>query len=622
MENVKINELLAKAKLLPPVPGVYKMLDKNRKVIYVGKSKTLKNRVSQYFQNLDSHTSKTLKMVERVDDFECVFTDTENEALVLENELIKLYTPKFNIRLKDDKSYPYIKLSTSEKFPRLSMVRSLQANRTKSDKYFGPYSSSSSVYNIIDTVNGIFKLPTCKLKFPADFGKTRPCLNYHIGKCNGLCKGDITAEEYSDTVKSVISFLKSDYEDVLSELEAKMMEAAEKLNFEQAAVYRNSINSIKNLRQQQKIVFEDRVERDVFGTYTDDLSSCIAVTIVRDGRIIDSERFTFFGDEILDSDTFIHFVFEYYKKREYIPKEILIPHELYSEDLESVRSILSTQASKNVKFLYPEKGAMRHAVMMAGENAKEYMLHKRQVEDRSDEKLAELAMLLGLEVVPDLIEAYDISNSADKHTTAGMICVKNGKFYKKAYKLFNIKSVSMDDYSSMAEAVERRLKRYIDDIAEKGFSENWSLPDLILLDGGVGHVSTINAVMEKLGITVPVFGMVKDEHHKTRTLTDGVNEISIAHNTRIFNFIYGIQEEIHRFTFTAMDKKRNKTVTKLSIEKIEGIGPKKAKLLMAHFKTVGNLKKASAEDIAEVKGISKRDAQKVKDYFNTDNESE
>lgn len=619
MENERLEYLLIKARLLPLSSGVYKMLDKNGKVIYVGKSKALKNRVTQYFQNVDSHPAKTKKMVERVYDFECVFTDTENEALVLENELIKLYSPKFNIRLKDDKSYPYIKLSLSEMYPRLSMVRSLQANRTKNDMYFGPYSSSSSVYNIIDTVNKLFKLPTCKQKFPDDFGKKRPCLNFHINKCSGLCRGEITKEEYSATIASVVSFLKSDYESVIKENENKMITAAENLDFETAASLRDLINSIKNLRQNQKIVFDDKVERDVFGMYSDDISSCLAVTVIREGRIIDSERFIFTSDEILDANTFSHFVVEYYNKRNYVPKEIVIPHELNSEYLVEVAEYINDRFSVKAKFLSTTKGKLRQAVLMAGENAKEFSLHQRHVEEKSDEKLVELAVLLGLEVVPERIEAYDISNSASQHITAGMICIKGGSFYKKGYRLFNIENDTPDDYLSMTEAIERRLCRYFEEVKEKGFAENWVLPDLILLDGGAGHVSVIRKVLEKYNLNIALFGMVKDEHHKTRTLTDGEREISIAHNGRIFNFIYGIQEEIHRFTFSAMDKKRRKSVTRLSIENIEGIGPKKAKLLMSHFKSLKNLKNATLEEIDAVKSISLKDAQRIKSYF--DNQS-
>jgi len=615
----RIDALLLKARLLPATPGVYKMLDKNQKVIYVGKSKALKNRVSQYFQAVDSHPPKTLKMVQLVCDFECVFTDTETEAFVLENELIKMYSPKFNIRLKDDKSYPYIKLSTSEEYPKLSMVRSLQASRNKSDLYFGPYSSSTAVYNIIDTANKLFLLPSCKQKFPEDFGKKRPCLNYHIGKCCGLCKGDITKAEYSSTIKSVISFLKSDYEDVIENLDKKMQLAAEELNFEAAVTYRDLINSIKNLRQRQKILFADRVERDIFGVYTDDVSSCISVTVVREGRIIDSERFIFTSDEIMNTDAFEHFIVEYYIKRDYIPREIVIPYEMYSETVEDMAKYLSSKQSKTIKVLHPEKGEQRKAVVMANANAKEYALHQRKIDEVADEKLIELASLLGLEVVPERIEAYDISNSSDKFTTAGMICVKNGRFSKRDYRLFNIQSVSLDDYGAMTEAITRRVERYKDEINQNGNSENWTLPDLFLIDGGIGHVGAVRSVLDKYSICVPVFGMVKDEHHKTRTLTDGTNEISIAHNVRIFNFIYGIQEEVHRFTFGSMDKKRRKTVTRLSLEKIQGIGPKKAKVLMNSFKSIKNIKNATIQDIASVKGISIKDAEQIKKYFETDN---
>jgi len=615
LDKEKIELLLLKARLLPQTPGVYKMIDKNGKVIYVGKSKSLKNRVSQYFQNTDSHNYKTRKMVEKVDTFECVFTDTETEALVLENELIKLFSPKFNIRLKDDKSYPYIKLSTSERYPRLTMVRSLKSIRNKNDKYFGPYSSTSSVYKIIDTVNAIFKLPTCKMKFPEDFGKKRPCLNYHINKCMGVCQGTVSQKEYNEVIKSAISFLKHDYENVIDELEKNMLQAAENLNFEQAAFNRDLISSIKNLRQKQKVLFDDRVERDVFGVFSDDISSSVSVNVVREGRIIDSERFLFTGDEIFDEIAFVSFLADYYLKREFCPKEVLIPKEYYSEELEDLRAFFCDRFEKNVKFIYPEKGELKKAVLMACENAKEYTLHLRNVEETTDEKLVELAQLIGLEVVPEHIEAYDVSNNGSDHVTTGMITIKKGKFSKKDYRLFNIPSCVQDDYFSMSEAMERRVKRYIEERAEKKVAEKWSLPDLILVDGGKGHVNAARQVLQKFNFEVPVFGMVKDEHHKTRTLVDTDREISIAHNMKIFNFIYGIQEEVHRFTFSSMDKKRRKSVSHLSIEKIKGIGPEKAKSLISAFKSVKALKEADVNEIMKVKGIGKKDAENIVKYF-------
>lgn len=612
METIK--KLLSEARLLPSSPGVYKMLDKNGNVIYVGKSKSLKNRVSQYFQNTSSHNAKTRKMVDSVARFECVFTDTENEALVLENELIKLFSPKFNIRLKDDKSYPYIMINTSEKFPRVNFVRSLNVERNKHDKFFGPYSSSSTVYNIIDTVNKIFKLPTCKRKFPEEIGKTRPCLNYHIDRCSGVCKGDISEDKYADVIKSVILFLKSEYETVLKDLESKMQKASDDMRFEEAAEYRDLIRSIQNLRQRQKIIFDDSANKDVFGCYFDDISSCISVTIVRDGRIIDNQRFSFTNDEILDEHTFVDFLMEYYRHREDIPKEILIPKELSGEETHCLSDYFTQKNGHHVKIFAPEKGEQRKAVIMAGENAKEFTIHQRNVFDKNEEKLVELSGMLHLEVIPELIEAYDISNSATEHTVAGAIAVKNGKFYKKGYKLFNIKEVSLDDYASMREALARRLNRYFDELKE-GKTDNWKLPDLILVDGGSSHVKVAKEVLDSFDLDIPVFGMVKDTHHKTRTLTTEDEEISIANNPKIFNFIYGIQEEVHRFTFSAMDKNRRKAVTHFSVESCQGIGPAKAKRLMQHFKSVKKLKEASLEEISSVKGISVKDAENILKFY-------
>ena len=452
-------------------------------------------------------------------------------------------------------------------------------------------------------------MPICKRKFPEDIGKGRPCLNYHIDRCAGLCRGDISKDKYDEIIKSVILFLKSEYETVLKDLECKMLQASDNLFFEEAMKYRDLITSIKNLRQRQKVVFEDNVERDVFGCFCDDISSCIAVSIVRDGRIIDNERFAFNNDEILDEHTFADFLMEYYRKREYLPKEILVPCELFGDEIYSVADYFKENYGKHIKIFAPSRGEHRKAVIMAGENAKEYTVHQRTVYDKNEEKLLELTQLLHLEIIPELIEAYDISNSGEQYTVAGMITVKNGRFYKKGYKRFNIKGTSLDDYGSMKEALNRRFTNYFEN------SENWKLPDLIFVDGGAGHVKVAKDVLKIFDLDIPVFGMVKDEHHKTRTLTTLEEEISIAHNMKIFNFIYGIQEEIHRFTFSAMDNKRRKSVTHFSIEQIDGIGPAKAKKLMAHFKSIKNIKNASIEEISSVKGISKSDAKMIKEYY-------
>ncbi len=616
MEDLnKIKSLAEAAHTLPVCPGVYKMFDKNGKIIYVGKSKALKNRVSQYFQNISQHNPKTRKMVGEVERFECVFTSSETEALVLENELIKLFSPKFNIKLKDDKSYPYICLSLSDKYPRLFLVRSKNAAKHKNDRLFGPYSSAVAVRRIIDTANKLFHLPTCSRKFPKDIGKDRPCLNYHIKQCCGVCTGKVSQEEYREVINRVISFLKEDYEEVLDSLEKSMLQASEELDFEKAAMYRDIFRSVESLRHQQKILLQEKEDRDIFGMWSDEVSGCLAVLVLRKGKLIDSERIAIGTDEILDEYTFPSFLAEYYRARQWVPHYVMIPESLYSEELDDVRTYLSEMSGHAVVIHTPERGKFKKLLNLSCDNAREYILQQRTLSDKQDKKLIELASALSLEVVPEHIEAYDISNSGKDHVTAGLITVKRGKFSKKDYKLFNIRDSVLDDYSAMREAVLRRMKHYLEEKDGGAEDKKWALPDLILLDGGVGHVGVIKELLSELGISVPVFGMIKDEHHKTRTLTDGEGEVSIAANPTLFRFVYGIQEEIHRFTFKSMDKKRRKSVVHLSLEKISGIGEKKAKILMSHFKTVSRIKSATLDEISSLKGITRADAIRIREHF-------
>ncbi|MBQ9975715.1 MAG: excinuclease ABC subunit UvrC [Clostridia bacterium] len=615
--NKKLSELAGIAATLPQSPGVYKMFDKNGKIIYVGKSKALKNRVSQYFQNIGQHNAKTGRMVSEVDRFECVFTSTETEALVLENELIKLHSPKYNIKLKDDKSYPYICLSTSETYPRLFMIRSKNASNHKGDKLFGPYSSAVTVRRVIDTANKLFLLPTCTRKFPRDIGKERPCLNYHIKQCCGVCTGKVSEEDYKSITDRVESFLKEDYEEVLVSLEKLMLEASESLDFERAAMYRDIFRSVEALRNKQKILLQERVDRDIFGFWSDEVSGCLSILVLRHGKLIDSERIIIGADEILDRETFPTFVADYYKSREYIPHVIMVPDQLYSEELEECGKYLSSISDRGVTIHCPERGKFKKLLSLSSDNAREYVTYQRMASDKQDKKLFELSQLLSLEVIPEHIEAYDISNSGKEHTVAGMICVKNGKFSKKDYRLFNIRESEMDDYSAMREAIYRRMTHYLQENENGVADKKWALPDLILLDGGNGHVSVIKELLREMNIDVCVFGMVKDEHHKTRTLVDGENEVSISTNQTVFRFIYGIQEEIHRFTFKAMDTSRRKSVKHMSLEKIQGIGPSKAGKLMDHFKSISKIKTASVDELVAVKGISLADAERIREYFDS-----
>lgn len=583
------------------------MKDKNGKVIYVGKSKSLQNRVSQYFTQVESHNIKTRKMVMQVNDFECMFTDTENEALILENEFIKKNQPRYNIKLKDDRRYPYLKVEMGP-YPRLSMVRSRSNSKKDNSKYFGPYSSASTVFNLIDTIQKTFKTASCKKRFPEDIRKSRPCLNYHINRCIAPCTGKISPEEYRALFDKILLFLNGNSEEVAKNIKSEMLRSSDELNFERAAKLRDMYMALEKLNQNQKVVASPGTDQDVFGFYSDDISSCIAVLFIRGGKIADMDSFIFSPDEIVDHTTFASFLVEFYKKREYIPRQIIITKSLH-DNYEAERNYLSAQCNCNVKIIFPERGSLKELTVMSCENAKNIAVHSREVHQKSNEMLLDFAQLLRLEVLPQRIEAYDISNTGDTSITCGMIVVDNGVFKKSDYRSFNIKTNFQDDYGAMKEALSRRISHSEDDSFPP-------LPDLILLDGGKNHVSVVRELFREMNIHIPVFGMVKDEYHKTRSLTDDKNEISIAKNISVFNFIYKIQEEVHRFSFKKMSSRRTKSMLSSKLEKINGIGEKKSKLLMSYFKSMKAISNASFEELLKVKSITKKDAENIIDFFN------
>ncbi len=598
-----LTELRQRAGELPMSPGVYLMKDKNDKIIYVGKSKVLKNRVSQYFKESGHSDYKTQRMVNSVDHFDYMLTHTEIEALSLENRLIKLHKPKYNILLKDDKNYPYIKVTTDEEYPRLQFVRKRSNDKAK---YFGPYSGATTAYSIIRTAQRSFGIPRCSKSFPRDIGKTRPCLYYQLGQCSGVCTGKVDKERYAETVKDLLSFLGGSFSEVKQSLTEKMMYASENLLFEMAAQYRDSIRELDTLWQKQKVVGAPDAEYDIIGLYSDELSSCLAIFYVRDGCVIDNERFIFGADQIITADSVVSFLSDLYTKREYIPKNILIGFPLDKESDDMLSEFLNEKAGYRVHIKYPERGDLKSLCNMVYDNARQYAGQYKADTERDNKTLIKLASLLSLEVVPEHIEAYDISNFGDDNITGGMISVRNGKFCRKDYRTYKIRGTGgvQDDYASMRETIERRLSH----------TEN-TYPDLILLDGGKGHVSTVKALMCELGIDIPVFGMVKDSFHKTRALSAEDEEISIAREQAVFQLIYKIQEEVHRFTLKAMSGAKSKTITHSSLEKIEGIGPGKAKNLLAHFKTLGAVKAASVVELQEVKGISEKNAETIYNYF-------
>ncbi len=601
-ETETILALREKAERLPLSPGVYLMKDKGGKILYVGKSKALRNRVTSYFTDLANHTVKTAKLVSRIEDFEVMLTSTEIEALALENRLIKLHTPKFNIKLKDGKSYPYIKVTMNEEYPRILVVRKRLADGAK---YFGPYSGTSIAYTIVNTARKVFGIPDCKKQFPRDIGKTRPCLNHQIGLCCGLCTGKLTREDYRGLFKDILPFLGGAFSDVKKSLTEQMEYAAENLMFEAAALCRDRIRALSKLWEKQKVVAAPFVEQDVIALHSDETSSCLAVFYIRNGAVTDNESFVFGADTIVDEEAVSAFLYELYRVREYIPKEILLDFPLGEDSLETLSAMLHEKAGYKVTVRFPEKGNLKQLCAMVRENAKEYAAQYNLSAEKENDTLIRLAQLLQLEVVPEKIEAFDISNYGNENITAGKVRLENGKFVKSAYRTYKIQGTEgQDDYASMREAMERRLNHPEDEY-----------PDLFLLDGGKGHVSVIRQLLDEMGIYIPVFGMVKDEYHKTRALIGEDAEISIAKEQPVFLLVYKLQEEVHRYTVSRMTGAKRKTLRTSSLTEIRGIGPAKAKELLSHFKGLKGIAEANFDELIAVKGISEKDAVAILSYF-------
>ena len=592
------------------------MRDSSDKVIYVGKSRNLKNRVSQYFGNT-AKNAKTARMVASVRRFECIHCDTEIEALTLENTLIKQHTPRYNIRLKDAKSYPYIKL-TGEEYPRLIMTRK---RLDDGGRYFGPYSGTQSVFSVISLMNKTFGLYSCKKKFPADFGKARPCINYQMGFCPGVCTGNVTREEYAERVSSVAEVLRGNTAKVRRSLEEEMLRCAEEEQYEMAARCRDAIEALRKLSEKQKAVASPGTDRDVIGVYEDGAVTMLCILRVRDGSLNDKLEFPLAGDVIADNSAMISLLFEHYKMSEDIPERILLGLDCTADEMIFLADSLSSLNQRKVDISKPVIGDNKKLCELAAENAKQAAMKYIRDNERTDEAAVMLASLLSLEVVPYRIEAYDISNIGSEHITAGMIVTEGGKFAKSDYRSFKIATTEgQDDYGALRETLTRRLKYLLPDNDAKEKNASFAaFPDLILLDGGVNHLSVALDVMDELGVSVPVAGMVKDEFHKTRALVafDGENycEINIAKQREVFVFIYKIQEEVHRYSIGRMTQAKRKTVKTSSLTKIEGIGPSKAKALLAAFGGYNGVKNASAEALKAVKGINSTDILRIRAYF-------
>lgn len=607
--NPKMKILRKKAMSLPLLPGVYIMKNADGEIIYIGKAKALKNRVSQYFGSQNRHPIKVRKMVENVDSFDYIVTGSEFEALVLECSLIKQHSPKYNILLKDDKGYSYIRISEGE-------YRKISAVFNKKDdgsEYIGPYLSSYSVRQSVDAANKIFKLPQCNKVFPRDFGKSRPCLNYYISQCCGLCTGKIKKSDYDEAVDGAIAFLKGDSRDIIADLRVKMEKAAEELDFEQAAKLRDRINSIERIKEKQKVVYKSVEEQDVFATADIDGSVCLAVLRFSNGRLFDSEHF-FFDDpgdkEGMRSD----FITSYYSMRDNIPKRVTVDGEV--ADRELLEQWLSEKKGKKVTVFVPARGEQLEIVNMCRKNAEEKLAIKKGRTGREIAVLDELKDLLGLKKTPEYIESYDISHTAGQDSVAGMIVFKGGKPYRKAYKRFSIKSFDgNDDYRAMNEVLTRRFSEYEKSKdSTEGFGK---LPDLILLDGGVGQVHAVEPVLREFGLKIPLFGMVKDNRHRTRAISGDGGEIAINSKRQVFTLVSEIQNEVHRFSVAYHHQKHAKRGLSLSLTEIEGVGEKRASALLKYFKTMTAIKNAEVDELSKAPGITSAVAQNIYDYYRT-----
>ncbi len=611
MNSERIEYLRKKSSSLPQTPGVYIMRDKSNKVIYVGKSRSLKDRVSQYFHLPLDANLKTIRMVSQVNDFETILCDTEIEALALENVKIKQYTPKYNILLKDGKSYPYIKLTMNEEYPRLSMTRKRILDGAK---YFGPYSGASVVYNVIGVLERSLGIPTCKRSFPKDIGKTRPCIYKQMGRCVAPCDNTISQQDYYKMMQCASNVLRGNIKEAVASLTEQMYDFSENEKYEDAARCRDGIEALKRLRDGQKVVGAPDDEYDIINVYSDNFTTCISVFYIRSGIISDSDNFVYGANELTYENNYDYltpFISELYSKREYIPKEILLGFNYEENELLLLQEYLRNVAKRAVKIRIPQKGDTKKLCDMVYNNAKEQASQYKLKAEQDTKVLIKLSQMLGLESVAQRIEAYDISNLGNEHITAGMIVRKNGKLLKSDYRVFKIKNQNgADDYSAMREVISRRIEHLKDE--NGSFSK---LPDLIFLDGGMTHVGVIKELFLKLGIDIPVFGMVKDEHHKTRTIVTDKEEISIAKEQSVFVFVYKLQEEVHRFSVSKMDNAKRKTLKKSSLENIDGIGSLKARKILSHFKTLSALKEASVKEISMVKGIGEKDAQRVFEYL-------
>ncbi len=593
--NVRLPFLREKTAKLTTSPGVYIMKNKSGEIIYIGKAKNLKNRVTSYFREGADHTPKVASMVSNVYDYNFIVTDSEYEALVLECSLIKQHQPKYNILLKDDKGYSYIRIS-DEAYPRITAEK----NKEKPGKYLGPYMSGNVPRETISEVNRVFRLPTCNKKFPEDFRKGRPCLNYHINLCSGVCQGKISRMEYSETIEQAIEYIKGGSEESAKRMQKEMEDAAERLDFERAAVLRDRINAIRKAGETQKIFDSDVEEADVIASADNSGSQCVSILIYRSRRLFDKQTF-FFSEKEYDGSALLQsFIEQYYHGRRDVPKNIYVDSVI--PDSEMLEKWLTSLAGTRVYIHMPQRGTLVRFVELSKNNAAEELALRAGRTAKEVKALETLGSVLGLKSAPLYIEAYDISNLSSSSIVAGMIVFENGRPLKKAYKRFSFpEKSSPDDYACMQETLRRRLTHLIEQDGDEWFKRK---PDLILLDGGTGHVNAVRPVLKSMNLDIPLFGMVKDNKHRTRAIAAEGGEIAISKHMDAFNLITQIQDEVHRFSISYMRTRHKKASYELELTSIRGIGVKKAQKLLLYYKTKENMKRADAAELAKIAGVN------------------
>jgi excinuclease ABC subunit C len=606
----KLEELHKKAAALPEQPGVYIMKNRSGAIIYIGKAKNLKNRVSQYFGNVSGHTVKVRRMVENVNDFDYIIVGSEFEALVLECSLIKQNKPKYNILLKDDKGYHYIRHKTDG-------WQSLSAVKQKPDdgaEYIGPYMASDYVSNAVKQAQDIYMLPHCGKVFPQDISRSaRPCLNYYIHLCAGACCGKIGEQEHNANVEAALRFITEGKTETLKQLKAEMAKASEELEFEKAAKLRDKIRSIEKVTQRQHVVAKGAKDLDIFGVESLNEKSCLCVLKFRDGDLVATDTFMFDRIE-KTAEEYTDLISSYYAARMDFPAKVGV--DIPSEDLDLLRAYLTELCGKKVEVYTPKAGENLTLIEMAHKNAQEKLARALAFDDKKKAALHELQELLQLKDFPEYIESYDISNTNGTENVGGMVVFRNGRPLKKSYRKFMIKSFEgQDDFRSLAEVLNRRISEYfIEPDSGEGFGIK---PDLILLDGGEGQVSAVKAVLEARHFDVPLFGLVKDGKHRTRAIAGIGEEIAINDNRSVFTLVSEIQEEVHRYAISYHRSRRDKNPLFSTLTVIDGVGEKRARNLLIRFKTLEELKRAEPEELAAVPGIDRKTAENIYTYFRT-----